>query len=70
MSEQEYYEPGNEPVSTDELFLQIGEKEVDLLRKKKAINKLTNQIKVLLKANEELNNKLSEYKDTEINPNP
>jgi len=69
MSEQEYYEPGNEPVSTDELFLQIGEKEVDLLRKKKAINKLTNQIKVLLKANEELNNKLSEYKDIETNPN-
>jgi len=60
---QQYYEPGNEPVSTDELLLQIGEKEVDLQRKKKAINKLANQVQVLLKTNEELNNKLSQYEN-------
>jgi|GEM_PF-6315102 len=59
--DQEYYEPGNEPITTDELLLQIGEKEVDLLRKKKAINKLTNQIRILLKTNEELHDKIKEY---------
>jgi len=67
---KDYCEPGNEPITTDDLLLQIGEKEVDLLRKKKAINKLTNQLNVLLKVNEELSNKLTEYKDMETNPNP
>ena len=59
--EQQYYEPGNEPITTDELLLQIGEKEVDLQRKRKAISKLNNQVQILLKANEELNVKIAEY---------
>lgn len=63
MSEEQlqYYTPGNEPITIDELFRQIGEKEVDLQRKKQAINKLTKQIEILLKSNEELNNKISVY---------
>jgi len=65
LSQDQKYEPGNEPISTDELLLQIGEKEVDLLRKRRAIGRLSEQIQILLKANEELNIKLLQYEKNE-----
>ncbi len=65
MSESQFYYPGNEPVSTDDLIFQIGEKEIDLYRKRKAINTLKEQIEILLKTNQELNEELSKYKNNE-----
>lgn len=42
MSEETYQQiTGEEPISSDDLIFQIGEKEVDLLRKRIAIKNLT-----------------------------
>jgi hypothetical protein len=60
------YSPGNEPVSVDDLIFQIGEKELDLYRKRKAIDKLTKQIQMLLKKNEELKLKLLEFEKDDL----
>jgi hypothetical protein len=58
--EKKDYFPGNEPVSVDDLIFQIGEKELDLYRKRKAIDKL-------IKINEELKLKLLEYENNVLN---
>lgn len=59
--EQQYYYPGSEPVSTDDLIFQIGEKEIDISRKKKAIDTLKEQLDVLIKSNKDLSERLSQY---------
>jgi len=55
MEQDNQYNPGSEPVSTDDLIFQIGEKEVDLNRKRKAISLLIDQVNSLLQTNKELN---------------
>jgi len=53
MSERYHY-PGEEPISTDDLIFQIGEKEIDLQRKRKAIASLQEK---LINQNKESNHK-------------
>lgn len=62
MEERNYY-PGEEPISTEDLIYQIGEKEIDLVRKKKAIARLTKEVNILLKSNQELHEKLAKYEE-------
>jgi len=63
MNNQQVYFPGTEPVSTDDLIFQIGEKEIDLVRKRKAINNFKEQTDVLIQTNKELNEKLIELEE-------
>jgi len=55
---QQKYSPGEEPVTTDDLIFQLGEKEVDLYRKQKAIKNLISKIQELYRLVEEKNSKV------------
>ena len=62
---QQNYSPGEEPVTTDDLIFQIGEKEVDLYRKQKAIRILVSKIQELYKLVEEKNSKVVDIDNIE-----
>ena len=66
--------PGNESVSTDDLIFLIGEKEIDLYRKRKAISNLINnnqqidQLNNIIKQlQEELNNSNYKLQENSVN---
>lgn len=65
-TQQPQYQIGEEPISSDDLIFEIGEKTVDLFRKRKAITQLKEQLQVVLAKNRELNEyiqKINQEKD-------
>jgi hypothetical protein len=57
--------PGEESITTDDLIFSIGEKEVDLQRKKRAINNLVKQLQNSFRQNKDLLDQL-DLKENEV----